>query len=233
MKNIHKTNGNVHITELLTKDNHKEGDWFISKEGDLHNNFGWNFGDRKVILTDNKDLIADGIQAIEDEVLEWITQNPNSEEVEVVEDTFTVKEMSKLPLGTRNLKYKIIIPQEEPNWEVLENSGLDKPFKLIEEPKQEPQFGTKEFNDLASRYFGGKQETLEEAAENSFLANKLANSNAVEKAHYIAGFREGAKWQEQRSYSKEEIIKAMKNGYGIKYFSEHTFLKNLDNLKKK
>ena len=42
-----------------------------------------------------------------------------------------------------------------------------------------------------------KQETLEEVAENSFLANKLENSNAVEKAHYIAGFREGAKWQQQ------------------------------------
>ena len=49
------------------------------------------------------------------------------------------------------------------------------------------------------------KETLEEAAENSFLANKLENSNAVEKAHYIAGFREGAKWQQERSYSEEEV----------------------------
>ena len=30
-----------------------------------------------------------------------------------------------------------------------------------------------------------KQETLEEVAENSFLANKLKNSTAVEKAYYI------------------------------------------------
>ena len=51
-----------------------------------------------------------------------------------------------------------------------------------------------------------KQETLEEAAENSFLANKLENSNAVQKAHYIAGFREGAKWQQERSYSEQEVI---------------------------
>jgi hypothetical protein len=50
-----------------------------------------------------------------------------------------------------------------------------------------------------------KKETLEEAAENSFLANKLENSNAVEKAHYIAGFRESAKWQQERSYSDEEV----------------------------
>ena len=51
-----------------------------------------------------------------------------------------------------------------------------------------------------------KQETLEEAAENSFLANKLENSNAVQKAHYIAGFRESAKWQQERSYSEQEVI---------------------------
>ena len=49
------------------------------------------------------------------------------------------------------------------------------------------------------------KETLEEAAENSFLANKLWNSNSVEKAHYTAGFIEGAKWQQERSYSEEEV----------------------------
>jgi len=51
------------------------------------------------------------------------------------------------------------------------------------------------------------KETLEEAAENSFLANKLWNSNSVEKAHYIAGFTESAKWQQERSYSEEEVNK--------------------------
>ena len=49
------------------------------------------------------------------------------------------------------------------------------------------------------------KDILEKVAENSFLANKLENSNAVEKAHYIAGFREGAIWQQERSYSEEEV----------------------------
>ena len=44
-----------------------------------------------------------------------------------------------------------------------------------------------------------KQEAIEDATENSFLANKLENSNAVEKANYIAGFREGVKWQQENS----------------------------------
>jgi hypothetical protein len=57
--------------------------------------------------------------------------------------------------------------------------------------KQEPQFGTKEFNDLASQYFGGKQETLEEVARVAFNL----------------GFDNGAKWQQERSYSEEEVRK--------------------------
>jgi hypothetical protein len=54
-----------------------------------------------------------------------------------------------------------------------------------------------------------KQETLEEATENSFLANKLENSNAVEKANYIAGFREGVKWQ-QEQIGKSELIQRIR-----------------------
>ena len=65
-----------------------------------------------------------------------------------------------------------------------------------------------------------KQETLEKVAENSFLANKLENSNAVEKAHYIAGFREGARWQMERSYSEEDMKSAFKVGFSIGYGSD-------------
>lgn len=53
------------------------------------------------------------------------------------------------------------------------------------------------------------RETIEDAAENSFLANKLENSNAVEKAHYIAGFREGAKWQ-QEQIGKSEFLQKLR-----------------------
>ena len=57
------------------------------------------------------------------------------------------------------------------------------------------------------------KDILEKVAENSFLANKLENSNAVEKAHYIAGFREGAKWQQERSYSEEDLRDAFQSGF--------------------
>jgi len=83
--------------------------------------------------------------------------------------------------------------------------------------------GLKEFID------NHKQETLEEVKD---LAYYRANAEEdylqvpISVLRYISEL-------EERSYSLDEIKTAMKNGYGIKYFSEHTFLKNLNNLKKK
>jgi hypothetical protein len=134
---------NIYITN---SEEIKEGDWFLEKAGRQYP-IQWNgeeklnFHCKKIILTTDQDLIKDGVQAIDDEFLEFIVKNPSCKRVEVVEDTFTVKEMSKLPLGTRNHKYKIIIPKEEPKQECEctdECLGyLTKECKRIEEPKQE------------------------------------------------------------------------------------------------
>jgi hypothetical protein len=42
-------------------------------------------GYKKIILTDNKDLIKDGVQAIDDEFLEWFVKNPSCESAMVEE----------------------------------------------------------------------------------------------------------------------------------------------------
>jgi hypothetical protein len=68
---------------------------------------------KKIILTTDQDLVVNGVQAIDDEFLEWFVKNPSCEEVDVMTDAFTVKEMPMLPIGTRNFKYKIIIPNLE------------------------------------------------------------------------------------------------------------------------
>jgi hypothetical protein len=62
---------NIYITDS-TLTNFQQGDWFISKEGDLHNNFGWNFGDTKIILTTDKELIHDGVQKIDEDLFKKI-----------------------------------------------------------------------------------------------------------------------------------------------------------------
>jgi len=75
----------------------------------------------KIILTTDQDLIKDGVQAIDDEFLEWFVKNPSCEEVEVKYD----KDVFPYGVETSNGYgwYKIIIPQEEPKQETLEEAA--------------------------------------------------------------------------------------------------------------
>jgi len=59
--------------------------------------------------------------------------------------------------------------------------------------------------DAVTDYIGketSKQETLEEAAEKKYGLNDKYSKNRL-------GFIEGAKWQQERSYSEEDMIKFM------------------------
>jgi len=69
--------------------------------------------DKKIILTTDQDLIKDGVQAIDDDFLEWFVKNPSCEWVEV--------EHNYIDWIIDN--YKIIIPQEEPKQETLEEAA--------------------------------------------------------------------------------------------------------------
>jgi hypothetical protein len=80
---------------------------------------------QKIILTTDGDLIKDGVQAIDDEFLEWFIKNPSCEYVEVSEDYF---KPSNMVYGHNTEHYKIIIPKEEPKQTVeqYEQQGLEK-----------------------------------------------------------------------------------------------------------
>ena len=74
---------------------------------------------QKIILTTDQDLIKDGVQAIDNEFLEWFIKNPSCEEVKVRKNpkvNFIVKGK-----GVQNFNqgYKIIIPKVEPKQETL------------------------------------------------------------------------------------------------------------------
>lgn len=82
--------------------------------GDLTGN------EKKIILTTDQDLIKDGVQAIDDEFLEWFVNNPSCEEVDIkLIDTFKktndvyVDEIASGNYYQIIKKYKIIIPKEE------------------------------------------------------------------------------------------------------------------------
>jgi hypothetical protein len=205
---------NQHI--YITNDEDAEkGDWCIPNKGIiLNNNMLVCFRDKKIILTTDQDLIKDGVQAIDDEFLEWFVKNPSCEEVETKKIAYpsTKGFLGKKPLIIKNF-YKIIIQKEESSTKLHKGEVVDESYP-------------KEF----------KQETLEEVCDkvlNYLYPNCKKEMSSLQYNNSINSLKSIAKWQEERSYSLDEIKTAMKNGYGIKYFSEHTFLKNLNNLKKK
>jgi hypothetical protein len=119
---------NLHI--YITSDEEiKEGDWVYRDSGivfkmtqelleyyesikdkDTHKRY-------KIILTTDPDLIADGVQAIDDDFLEWFVKNPSCESVEVKKGF-----EDGTAWGYNFLDYKIIIPQEEPKQETVEEA---------------------------------------------------------------------------------------------------------------
>jgi hypothetical protein len=109
----------------------KEGGWhfnlalnLVEKTTSFHNGLLC----EKIILTTDQDLIEDGVQTIDDEFLEWFVKNPSCERVEVeIKPMFpmysTFIESIDNPPFYGNLKRKIIIPQEEPKQEKLEEAN--------------------------------------------------------------------------------------------------------------
>ena len=86
----------------------------------------------KIVLTTDDQLIADGVQAIDDEFLEWFVKNANESGVPFdrceVKSWTIDKEWDKVhtqfnPIYPHKTKYKIIIPQEEPKKETLEEAA--------------------------------------------------------------------------------------------------------------
>jgi hypothetical protein len=180
----------------------KEGDWFYNpatKEALYASKemLSWNCnttqehkGWKKIILTTDQDLIADGVQAIDDKFLNWFVNNPSCEFVE------WDKNYNR---GNGKYYYKIIIPQEEPK------TGYS---------KSETEFLGIEFTlKDGSKQFIPKQETLEDKAK-KFTENlyyKVDDSdefNGEPLAVYDA-FIEGANWQSERCYSEEEAIQLL------------------------
>ena len=137
----HMMNQNIYITN---NEEIKEGDYCISHlniidEGKIHNSqtiFNPKTKEhlillqscKKIILTTNTDLIKDGIQAIDDEFLEWFVKNASCEVVKI--ETFEVEDYigfaGHTSYPTFYNEYKIIIPKEEPKQDFDNRKKYDK-----------------------------------------------------------------------------------------------------------
>jgi hypothetical protein len=172
---------------------------------------------RKIILTTDPDLILDGVQAIDDEFLEWFVNNPSCESVVV---NFNYKKFRWSELN-KSQCYKIIIPQEEPKQIYYNTVGIENGVNVVK-----GQFNTqKEALDLANElnrkfpdlYYDWretlikeepKQETLEEASHTAWLNYEHVEGNLYSTS-FKNGFKFGANYQAERMYSEEEVMNAL------------------------
>jgi hypothetical protein len=201
MKNIHKINENIYIT---SDEEIKEGDWYYwivtnMRIKAIRDNLGrlpkFSDGSRKIILTTDQDLIADGVQAIDDEFLEWFVKNPSCEEVE----TYSLGVKNQLTGESGHYKYEIIIPQIE--LKVLTKLEIAKNIVAIGIGKEEPKQEEDEIIDISDHDGIGNavynlnnelpQETLEEAAE------KYAELSYYNRDD-VNAFVNGAKWMKSK-----------------------------------
>lgn len=134
-----------------------------------------------IILTTDQDL--DGVQAIDNEFLEWFVKNPSCENVEVDKNW-------NYPLD-KSWEYKIIIPKEEPKPWYNENE-TDKRMNIIGQNGNE----------------GYHYEETELDEVGAIAAGLCEHLDAKEQAMFIAGFQECIKWQAKRMYSAEDMREA-------------------------
>jgi hypothetical protein len=119
-------NQNIYIT---SDDEIKMDDWYLDDTNSVRQAITecesyWTHRKKyqKIILTTDPELIANGVQAIDDEFLEWFVKNPSCERVEVVKGKMQLNDDGQ-EYGFPDMSlYKIILPQEEPKQETLEDS---------------------------------------------------------------------------------------------------------------
>ena len=164
----YKEKGYIGQNICITSDEKpKEGDWCLwlsqSKIIKCEDNSLRDRQDmvKKIILTDNKDLIKDGIQPINDEFLEWFVNNPSCEFVKI-ESQMVIDYAFPRSIFYR---YKIIIPKEEIYFEFTgELDGLPTSSDTI-------NYSLNAFK-VPKEYFGKeepKQETLEESNQTTAI----------------------------------------------------------------
>jgi hypothetical protein len=145
---------------------------------------------KKIILTTDQDLIKDGVQAIDNQFLEWFVKNPSCVEVEVESNKCLVKrggcDCSELDIDCQCLGYKIIIPKEEPKQYTSEKLEGFEDFKKIVKPKQET------LEEACAKYVEDSSHELYELRKQSFI--------------------DGAKWQlEQNNTSNVTRIEVIQH----------------------
>jgi hypothetical protein len=216
----HPTNIAKHIY-IISDEEIKEGDWYenngvifkaddVFDKGNNPNNSNPKVTDFniKIILTTDQDLIKDGVQAIDDEFLEWFVHNPSCEEVETKLVEFEVD----MELGDSCIEYgsyyEIIIPKEEATaYHYLSCCRSIEECHCGKYPKQIKCYCGHTITCDCSPIDELTQETLEKAAHKMLMDYGIMSVgesiNVLNVKKLMVLF---AKLQQERSYSEEEVL---------------------------
>jgi len=193
---LYKTQ-NIYIT---SDEKIKEGDWhfnlalnLVEKTTSFHNGLLC----EKIILTTDQDLIKNGVQEIDKIFLGWFVKNPSCVRVEVEKESHIEIEEVSYEGDFQNVEYisyKIIIPQEEPKQEKLEETTEINLTRLCYYDKRNPDFQIKE-------EYGYDKEEVE--ATGNFSKKDCACDNCF---YGRSKLTEQLIWQKKRMYSEEEVF---------------------------
>ena len=181
---------------------------------------------KKVIITNDSELIKDGVQAIDDEFLEWFVKNPSLEFVEIKK---VFEEHKTFDISY----YKIIIPKEETktNLERLPFPELVKEFTeyykkvpLVEETKQETveepdKWSLDNAKEFALNYFKKSDEVPSKGMFTYELLLRILEAGI--ECGYKFGTKASAKYSEEDMFefsqwvSNEDWVYLPSKGYWV------------------
>jgi hypothetical protein len=227
--------------DITSDEEIKEGDWVFDNDANQAVEYKYlrvnpnlpNFPYyKKIILTTDQDLIKDGVQAIDDEFLEWFVKNPSCEYVNIEKycrnGLCDSKSRSKRDKNDKNVirlnmdehrhedpkdkcwysgcqcpGERLIIPKEIHLEDIFNDEKKEGIKKLIQKQKLIDMMQQDE-------QLGLYQETLEE----SFLANiknVLQFDNDAQAIRFMEKYFE-AKKEQERMYNEEDMRQAFNNG---------------------
>lgn len=175
---------------------------------------------KKIILTTDPDLIKDGVQAIDDEFLEWFINNPTRENIDIlkcpIEGLYTIdlrKEKHKqYPIGGYAPgNYYCTCASCKTMFQGDKRAVQCEPCAIEMKHKQENCEYIHEvgcIKDICTCNTGLKQETLEEAAERILFENTKNTEIKYRGGRnmVIKSMLDIAKWQSEQMYSEEDMI---------------------------
>jgi hypothetical protein len=187
----------------------KIGDWVIDKHNVVYKQetdkiFTEFNGAKKIILTTDQDLIKEGVQAIDDEFLQWFVKNPSCEWVDV-----------KYQYWEGRYTYKIIIPKQLPTVTMEEFiQELDEKFPIQEAKHHKSNLVKISSEEIeANRCKAYKlldlenKETLEEVKDLKYWKNNAEEDYITTPISVLRYISQLEQEQDKNNYSEEEVLK--------------------------